>query len=229
MMARYYNSSLARFLTADPASLIELQQGNEDEQDEFEEKLRYPQLWNAYSYVLNNPLLYVDPDGEEATAAVATGTWLAFGGGNGAGAAAATGATVGGTAAAGGGAFVVGYAIGTGVNQIPGVSEFVTNVMASAIALATGTSLMADNTGKIIRQADSNIKVALAHLALLESGGGPGKDPDFNHHKHEIKTHLKNALKKAEKLVGKAKERIIQKVKSAAGKAGIALKELGLR
>ena len=45
--ARYYDPALGRFISADP---IVPQPGN-------------PQAWNRYSYVLNNPLRYVDPTG----------------------------------------------------------------------------------------------------------------------------------------------------------------------
>jgi RHS repeat-associated protein len=47
--ARYYSSPLGRFMSVDP--------NNAGEVDED------PQTWNAYSYVRNNPLRYVDPDG----------------------------------------------------------------------------------------------------------------------------------------------------------------------
>jgi RHS repeat-associated protein len=53
MSARYYSSGLGRFLAIDPAS----------------ESIRPadPQTWNKYSYVLNNPLAFVDPTGEVLT------------------------------------------------------------------------------------------------------------------------------------------------------------------
>src|SRR3990172_2816804 len=46
--ARYYNPSIGRFMSVDPAG--------GDPTD--------PQSWNRYSYTLNNPYKYVDPDGE---------------------------------------------------------------------------------------------------------------------------------------------------------------------
>lgn len=49
MHARYYRPLFGRFLSADPRRA---QAGN-------------PQSWNRYAYVLNNPLIYIDPDGEE--------------------------------------------------------------------------------------------------------------------------------------------------------------------
>jgi prolyl-tRNA synthetase len=50
MFARYYSSGLARFLAVDP--------GNDTE-------LGDPQSWNKYAYVRNNPIKFLDPNGEE--------------------------------------------------------------------------------------------------------------------------------------------------------------------
>jgi len=52
MMARYFDSGLARFLAVDPALKIG-------------KNLTNPQRWNRYSYTLNNPLNFFDPDGQE--------------------------------------------------------------------------------------------------------------------------------------------------------------------
>lgn len=48
--ARYYVSNMGRFSSPDPGWF-------------FASRLEYPQTWNQYSYVLNNPLNAVDPDG----------------------------------------------------------------------------------------------------------------------------------------------------------------------
>jgi RHS repeat-associated protein len=50
--ARYYASSMGRWLSPDPAGVAFSNLSN-------------PQSWNLYSYVLNNPLIGVDPDGRE--------------------------------------------------------------------------------------------------------------------------------------------------------------------
>jgi RHS repeat-associated protein len=47
--ARYYSGAQGRFISADPL----LNSGRPD----------IPQSWNRYSYTLNNPLKYIDPDG----------------------------------------------------------------------------------------------------------------------------------------------------------------------
>ena len=53
MMARYYGSSLSRFLSTDPVATIRKNLGN-------------PQRWNRYVYSLNSPLTLLDPDGQDA-------------------------------------------------------------------------------------------------------------------------------------------------------------------
>jgi len=55
MNARYYNSSIGRFISQDPV-FIGLGSGQI-------EVLSDPQLLNSYSYARNNPLAYIDPDG----------------------------------------------------------------------------------------------------------------------------------------------------------------------
>ncbi|HXG06382.1 MAG TPA: RHS repeat-associated core domain-containing protein, partial [Nitrososphaera sp.] len=49
--ARYYSSAQGRFTSVDPEN------AGADPDD--------PQSWNAYAYVRNNPLIYVDPTGED--------------------------------------------------------------------------------------------------------------------------------------------------------------------
>lgn len=51
MHARHYNLNLGRFLSVDPAPADPMR----------------PQSWNAYAYVLNNPLKFTDPFGLSAT------------------------------------------------------------------------------------------------------------------------------------------------------------------
>lgn len=51
MHARYYSSGTGRFLSVDPAL-------------DLKKVVPNPQAWNRYSYVLNNPMNRVDPDGK---------------------------------------------------------------------------------------------------------------------------------------------------------------------
>jgi RHS repeat-associated protein len=53
--ARYYGNAIGRFATTDPVSGTPLHIIN-------------PQRWNMYSYGMNNPLFYIDPDGRDAIA-----------------------------------------------------------------------------------------------------------------------------------------------------------------
>lgn len=55
--ARYYSGAQGRFISVDPAV-------NRDR------TILEPQLWNRYAYVGNNPVKYVDPDGNERVDAI---------------------------------------------------------------------------------------------------------------------------------------------------------------
>lgn len=65
--ARYYGNSLGRFTTIDPYNII-LESKSEKNVEKSKAKLfdylSKPQQWNRYSYVANNPLIFVDPKGE---------------------------------------------------------------------------------------------------------------------------------------------------------------------
>ena len=52
MLARYYSAGLGRFLSVDPSLKIG-------------KNLDNPQRWNRYTYSLNNPVKYFDPDGQD--------------------------------------------------------------------------------------------------------------------------------------------------------------------
>jgi RHS repeat-associated protein len=52
--ARYMSSSMGRFMSSDPIKITE-------------DRLANPNTLNLYSYAANNPLKYVDPDGEDIT------------------------------------------------------------------------------------------------------------------------------------------------------------------
>jgi RHS repeat-associated protein len=60
--ARYYQQQLGRFMATDPAL-------------EIEKALVDPQRWNRYTYALNNPLRFIDPDGKHPVLIVAAAAW----------------------------------------------------------------------------------------------------------------------------------------------------------
>ncbi len=66
MEARYYNGSIGRFISQDPAFLAvgDDKKLKEITNLERETYLANPQYLNSYSYATNNPLKYTDPQGE---------------------------------------------------------------------------------------------------------------------------------------------------------------------
>ncbi|MFY9571566.1 MAG: RHS repeat-associated core domain-containing protein, partial [Blastocatellia bacterium] len=67
-LARYYSSAQGRFTSVDPLNIVlEVQyEGNpKTARARMLGYLRDPRQWNRYAYAVNNPLLYIDPSGEE--------------------------------------------------------------------------------------------------------------------------------------------------------------------
>ncbi len=97
--ARYYDPTIGRFISADPiVHNVPLPEGRiieplvvslSNTQNQFKgnetrslyQEIANPQELNRYSYVLNNPLKYIDPDGHqvEAVAVVVGGGVLVYG------------------------------------------------------------------------------------------------------------------------------------------------------
>jgi len=95
------------------------------------------------------------------------------------------------------------------------VSDFVTDSILAAIELPA----LAENTASRLRKVNSLINQADIHLGKI--AGGPGKDPDFDHHRKEIKVFLENAAKKAKRLPTKLREATLRRILDIAEQAGI--------
>jgi RHS repeat-associated protein len=213
MHARHCSPLTGRFLGTDRADILSLQIGKEEDQRKFRELLAQPQSWNRYSYSKNNPLKYVDLDGESPELAV--GSVLVFSGGSGSAGITSLAAAnpVGAVIFAG----ASGALLGTVINRIPGVSE----------AIQTGFGVLIDgvylaqNTKHNVKVASGNIAQALAHIEKISAAGGPEKDPDFDHHQKEIKSFLENAKRAVNKLPGKLQDLYLRAIEEIAAKAGV--------
>ena len=53
------------------------------------------------------------------------------------------------------------------------------------------------------------------------SAGGPDQDPDFKHHKNEIRAFLEKARDVAKRLPKNAREEAMQKIRDIASKVGL--------
>jgi RHS repeat-associated protein len=221
MMARFCNPQTGRFLSTDSADVLSLQFGDEEDVRRFREYLGTPQSWNRYAYVRDSPLRYIDPNGRDPLAAVATTTWFIGEGG--------AGATVGGAGIAAGagagaavlGAGAVGYGVGTLIRQIPGVDRG----LQTAIGGVVDFIFTAQNNRHREKVITGLIAGAQKNLNNIASAGGPGRDPDFNHHKKEIKAILERAAKLAKRLPAKTASKLLDKIRDIADKVDLRLEE----
>lgn len=201
----------------DRFDVLSLQSGDTEDMRRFREYLATPQSWNRYMYAKGNPLLYVDPNGEEATAAVGAGTWFFGQGGAGAGfLAGAAGPTAG--VATGGVVLIAGVGLGYAVNQIPGVSEHLTFQPVSNAIANVFFATQADSARNLI---NAKVTTVLMHISSYSSPGGPNEPDDRSRKKNiyeRMKKHLEQARDKLKRLKGKQKDDYARKIKDAAEK-----------
>ncbi len=158
---RYFSGAQARFMSPDP--------GNAGSNP------LAPQSWNAYAYVLNNPLKYVDPTGESATLAGAV-----IGGVAGAGSALVRGALSGqmpsgrevAAAAAGGAVYggMMGSVIDTGGATLPTVLG--AGALAGVAATAAQNAVLGQATS-VSNVAEGVAQGIVGSAMMAPAAGGP--------------------------------------------------------
>jgi RHS repeat-associated protein len=207
MHARSYEPLLGRFMSPDRFDMLGLQRTSPDR---FGELLRQPASWNLYGYAINNPVKYQDPDGR---------AWqLVFAGAGGGTATAGTGAA-GGTAAFTAGALPVvaaglaGVALGYGIDQIPGVSDFVTiDKLSDAIA----NVMLASAAKEAKNNIDGTLTRTYEHIG---TGGYPPpnepNDPRWRNVYNRLKHQLESARERVKELWRSDQSEYLRKVEQA--------------
>ncbi len=199
MHARHCSPVVGRFLGVDQRRVSSFQFGKSEEQEEFARSLRQTQSWNRYSYTQNNPLKYLDPDGNNEVLALSWAFELA---GGGAGTAtSATGAAVALPLVAAAG---VGVALGYGVNQMPGVSDTLTSDRMSGMLSNVIFSSRANDSRQFI---NSKVLTTLEHIGRY-APPDPNDPNDLNNNKNiyeRMKKHLEAAEKRLNRLRGKSR------------------------
>lgn len=186
MHARYYSPWLGRFLNVDKYDVAALQFGGEADQQQYREYLMSPQSWNRFAYGWGNPMKFVDRNGESVSLTLGAGASLESAGIAAALESAAAAATAAAPLALAAGA---GVAIGYGVNQFPGVSEFLTiDLVSSSIA----SVLLTDSTLLVQDAINKNVVDVLGEISNYPPPPDPGD-------KDKILEKLQEKLEKAKK------------------------------
>jgi len=203
MHARFYSAAAGRFLSVDPDQWYMRQNGTDEDTRAFQINLRRPQGWNRYSYAYNNPVRHTDPNGRVVLVDDA-----------------AIGLVILGTVAA--------VATHTYLQSPSASDPSHTNAEAigmqfkSAVTGLVGAlTSLAQNNKHNQEVAASQLAAAAKELGKVGTAGGPGKDPDFNHHKSEIKAMLDRALRVAKRLSKKAYEEVLRQAREIGDEVGL--------
>jgi len=220
MHARHYSHLLSRFLSTDKASAKAFRLADQIRGKVSRQIIRSPHTWNRFIYATNNPLIFVDPDGNNAEAAVGYGWWLVAGEGGTAGSAGVLGSLGPQILVVAAGA--AGYGIGTLLNQIPAVRLSTTRMIEVTL---DHTVLHAENTRQKKRTVEGLIRISEIHIEKIAAAGGPEQDPDHEHHKKEIKAFLERAAEVAKRLPRKLQQEAFRRIYEIANKAGVVLRK----
>ncbi len=210
MHARHESPVTGRFLVADQDGFLSLQFGDDQERARFKGFIVEPQVWNLYVYAIGNPLKYTDQNGSSAELAVATSLSFVEEG-------AATLSTATGPVAV---ALGAGLGIGTLINRIPGVSQGIQE----AFGRVLDSIYLAENNKHTTKVISGLVASAARELGKIGSAGGPERDPDFKHHKEEVRAALQRAYELAKRLPGKSQDAALRAIQELATRAGVIVK-----
>jgi RHS repeat-associated protein len=179
--ARYYASTMGRWMNPDPAMESEI--------------LEIPQTWNRYSYVYNRPTFATDPDGRcppcvgALVGGIAEGGWnlgsqlLSNGGHLGAvqwgvvGAHAAGGAVAGAIAGATGGAsLLVDAAVGAGANVVGGATTRALDDTENPDNILDGSHVLTDAVSGFVGGGVGHVAAGLVHVPDVAPKPNAGRD-----------------------------------------------------
>jgi RHS repeat-associated protein len=134
--ARYYGSKIGRFTAVDPVY-------------NWNANLLDPQRWNRYAYAKNNPLRFVDPNGEDVGEAAAWVQGQVSYASN----------------------FYIGAAVGTGNPLVAGSATFVASSLELGINGVADAFRVGESTGAALGRGDSGLAFA---AAVSEDAGRAG-------------------------------------------------------
>jgi RHS repeat-associated protein len=194
--ARYYSASLGKFSTIDPLAfyISNSKQIKDKLNKEQIDILSDPQLLNNYSYSRNNPVVYVDPNGNEPISLTITAAGITIG-------AIITATTV-----------VITYEL------ISGIKETISQAIVSAyeaIKTIISTIIFARSQKDILDKINELDKPIQKHIDKLKNPNEPGgDDPNIrNKWRKEIDRFIKRQKDLADKLKSKAvKDKALEKI-----------------